>query len=79
MNIYDEGARVRRAVGEAPTHTSRVSHTTDQLRIPFSEHAWETEAGGNVAKKRINNNICIGVFSMIKQEMFLNNSKFCIY
>ena len=53
VNIYDgERARVRRAVGEAPTHTSRVSHKTVQLRIPFSEHAWETEAGGKILQKR---------------------------
>ena len=52
VNIYDEGARVRRAVREAPTHTSRVSHKTAQLRIPFSEHAWETEAGGKILQKR---------------------------
>ena len=51
VNIYNEGARVRRAVGEAPTHTSRVSHKTVQLRIPFSEHAWETEARGKYCKK----------------------------
>ena len=42
VNIY-EGARVKRDVEEAPSKSERLPYSKTRMRIPFSEHSWDTE------------------------------------